>query len=333
MQGFGKGLGMSDISIFAFLAWVALRISLQEPEILHENVTRFPLELMQRFLGHLYFIDFAILEPWEMGWPISRKRKYTSLRHKVKSMGQISPLSTFCKQFFRTCGFTWKEYFWIHKQDFAKRATIYRDNELQVELDASKHRVSSLGNKLDLKYDNVDGLAFFKSLTAAELAYIVGTGGYKDICDDGAWQLNQNPRGPATGLMTSAMHAFMHTLISNCGKIYTQSVKPERWLSSSELLMLQGFPTHPDFLQASEEKVFCSFNNVRDGRSPRHVGLQAGNAMHVTNVGIAELFGYVNIKKVCLNRTFNFLQLLSTPQDPEPEDGGRRKRGAPQHLN
>lgn len=66
----GLQLGASDPRIVFFMCWVALRLALQEAEIIQENVRQFPTSLIARFLGGLYFIDYAIIDPTELGWRV-----------------------------------------------------------------------------------------------------------------------------------------------------------------------------------------------------------------------------------------------------------------------
>eukprot|EP00438_Fugacium_kawagutii_P020454 Skav206759 [mRNA] locus=scaffold167:274561:284256:- [translate_table: standard] len=82
-----------------FLIWIALRLRLQEKIILQENVGRFPVALLRKYLGHLYEIESIILSPAELGWGVERKRRWTVLRHRYKTGSFATPLTIFTAMF------------------------------------------------------------------------------------------------------------------------------------------------------------------------------------------------------------------------------------------
>ena len=110
----GKQLGIRDATVLPFMAWICLRIILQEPVILHENSTRFPLELLQRFLGHLYWIDSSNIEASDYGAPVRRERKITRLYHKQKTVMSGVLFSTFNRRFQRVCNMTYRDLYFLH---------------------------------------------------------------------------------------------------------------------------------------------------------------------------------------------------------------------------
>lgn len=118
----GAQKGVRDASIVPFLAWVGLRIALQEPIVLHENSKRFPTELLlQRLLGHLYVIDPTDVEALCYGGTVRRERKLTRLIHRQKAMLPDSPsFMSFNARFFRECSMHWKEYYWQHLETDVK---------------------------------------------------------------------------------------------------------------------------------------------------------------------------------------------------------------------
>ncbi len=74
-----------------FLAWCGQRIELQEPVIIHENVTEFDTAWLLLMLGVLYHIESTLLSPETCGWPVRRQRRYTILRHKCKTRAFLCP--------------------------------------------------------------------------------------------------------------------------------------------------------------------------------------------------------------------------------------------------
>lgn len=110
----GKKLGIRDATVLPFLAWIGHRILLQEPEILHENSPRFPVVILERFLGHLYMIDSTDLDAESYGGAVRRERKLTKLHHRVKVLLIETPFSRFNMRFYRICSMTWREYYCQH---------------------------------------------------------------------------------------------------------------------------------------------------------------------------------------------------------------------------
>ena len=122
----GKQLGVRDSTILPFLSWVGLRLALQEPEKSQENSTRFPVAVLQRFLGHMYMIDSTNVDAFAYGGAVTRERKLTRLHHKVKVLLIEKPLSRFNQRFMRQCSMSWREYYCQHLlDDIASKAQDY----------------------------------------------------------------------------------------------------------------------------------------------------------------------------------------------------------------
>lgn len=114
----GSQKGVRDASIVPFLAWCALRIALQEPLVLHENSTRFPIAVLRRLLGHIYHIDDTDVEALHYGGTVRRERKLTRMVHKTKASILCNPgFSRFNERFHRECIMHWKAYYWQHLVD------------------------------------------------------------------------------------------------------------------------------------------------------------------------------------------------------------------------
>ena len=64
--------------------------------------------LLLRLLGPLYHMEKVVLSPYMVGDPFNREREFIKMVHKKKAAAVISPLSRFCKRFFRMCQWSWK---------------------------------------------------------------------------------------------------------------------------------------------------------------------------------------------------------------------------------
>ena len=105
----GAGLGTADSDIVYTLAWVGLRRVLQESDITQENVVGFPMTLFSDLLGDLYHLDSCTLQAACFGSPCSRNRQFVRLRHKIKVLAEISPISNFALRFHRVANFHWSQ--------------------------------------------------------------------------------------------------------------------------------------------------------------------------------------------------------------------------------
>lgn len=110
----GTQLGTNDSDMIPTLAWFALRRSLQEPDICQENVPDFPVGLAQSLLGDLYWIDVIKLNPGVYGTPTARPRQFIRMRHRVKILSEMSPVSRFALRFQRITNFHWSECLGCH---------------------------------------------------------------------------------------------------------------------------------------------------------------------------------------------------------------------------
>eukprot|EP00435_Cladocopium_sp_Y103_P029761 s1306_g7.t1 len=122
----GLGLGCCDPEIVFTLAWVGLRVMIEDDEVVSENVqspgSNAPGDdaidqgvvnaglgsLLLRFLAPMYFMETTMLDPSMIGEPFSRQREFVKMRHKGKCIAQCSPVSRFQKRFFRACQWSWK---------------------------------------------------------------------------------------------------------------------------------------------------------------------------------------------------------------------------------
>ena len=112
----GSQLGQVDPEVIFTLAWIALRLELQEPVVLSENVKTTGQRgisraldvsdngvvcdaglgnLLLRFLSPIYHMECVILDPTFYGYPMSREREFILMIHKQKVIGQNVKLSEF----------------------------------------------------------------------------------------------------------------------------------------------------------------------------------------------------------------------------------------------
>ena len=93
-----KELGKSFVCL---LAWISMRLMLQESVVIQENVVQFCTELLVRLLGHLYHFRVVERSPSQLGWPVTRNRLWTVMRHRYKTGSFKMPLTIFAKLFYK----------------------------------------------------------------------------------------------------------------------------------------------------------------------------------------------------------------------------------------
>ena len=167
----GSGLLNADPEILFTLAWIGLRLELQEPEILSENVRSIGAStlssyadsneatwkpelaavpdaglghLLVRFLGSKYFIERTVLDPCLLGYPVGREREFLKLIHRVKCLPAISPVSRFQRRFYRACSWSWKQMFFMHRPGMSDKGVIA--NECLEELRWARARPTARCN-------------------------------------------------------------------------------------------------------------------------------------------------------------------------------------------
>ena len=128
----GERLKTLDPEVIFLLCWIALRLALQEADITIENVIRSYIDLFFRFLAPHYFIQVVpCLEPCSIGWCVGRPRQFLRLRHRIKIISEISPLSEFSKRFYRAVAWHWSQFWLLHNSQDSQTIA----GELQSELD------------------------------------------------------------------------------------------------------------------------------------------------------------------------------------------------------
>ncbi|OLP73512.1 hypothetical protein AK812_SmicGene47227, partial [Symbiodinium microadriaticum] len=105
----GAGLGCHDHEIIYFMAWLGLRLVLQEADVTQENVVGFPVDIIEQAVSSIYHIEVCELDAVQFGCACARRRQFIRLRHKHKVLEVISPLSRFATRFFRAVKFHWSE--------------------------------------------------------------------------------------------------------------------------------------------------------------------------------------------------------------------------------
>lgn len=106
----GKRQGVQGPTLLPFLVWVAQRLRLQEPVILHENVPQFAVELLAQFFSQEYIIQSSVFNAFELGHACDRERRLTWLLHKAHVRAPLINWPGALPLFRRRCAMTWEAY-------------------------------------------------------------------------------------------------------------------------------------------------------------------------------------------------------------------------------
>eukprot|EP00438_Fugacium_kawagutii_P002655 Skav221996 [mRNA] locus=scaffold2020:31059:31757:- [translate_table: standard] len=215
--------GEDGVTFSLFLCWISMRLMLQEVLIVQENVSRFPLELLHRYLGKLYEIQSVILGPQELGWGVERKRRWTVMRHKYKSLCFRSPLNIFTVMFRSSPWFgewsrhadrtpAWDIFFHTTHADLFRElqwACGRPGCQFGMQFSSFEEFVSSIASKGNS--GNSD--TFKDALATGELDYLIDYIANDQDDTHQVFSLNQNP----LCMDTRSKWDRLHTVIKNAG--------------------------------------------------------------------------------------------------------------------
>ena len=134
----GDRQGHEDVNVIYLMVWFALRIAIQESEVLVENTVAHGGvgigTLLVSMLGSLYHVDTADLCPSELDWPLRRPRSYFLLRHKSKCGSLIQSMFEFTRRFVAKCEWHWRDFLWLHLLNPATCGNTVIADEMQSDL-------------------------------------------------------------------------------------------------------------------------------------------------------------------------------------------------------
>ena len=88
-SSYGTGQAEDGPCCAAFVSWCGLRALLEEPIVIHENVTAFDIKTLSEVLASKYTMHTICVDARQFAWPQHRARRYTILLHKQKVAPQL----------------------------------------------------------------------------------------------------------------------------------------------------------------------------------------------------------------------------------------------------
>ncbi len=252
-----------------------------------------------------------MLEGSLLRWPTARQRRWTVLRHKVKTMAFRSPLNVFTSMLAAPPTFTWRSYL------------IAGAEELNKELEWATSRKTSCSAGRELHVEDGGPTVFFDALTTSEQAIVKR---YRQLAPStgSVCSLGQSPFDTDQG--DSFAHFVkgdtMHTIIKHVGLQWViheaATNKVERWLTPHEVLVCQCFPVYSN-LPGFE---CTSFSVHRAGRTRAAIFAQAGNSMPLSMAGLLYLFACIGVARTDTPfiRDLRFAQRAKRARGTEEED-------------
>ena len=218
----GHQLGLEGPTTGLLFCWLILRILLQDKYVLQENVVSFVTDVIAAVLGRLYFIDQIVLDAKCLGWPVSRKRKYTLLRHRYKTGTMAQPLNVFSKLFLQDpvdVQPAWQIFFVAGPRELreellwaAQRPSSTWNDSPESGLLVPAMCLERDGSEVNNSYDGEHGI-FWQVLTDSERSKLRQ---FQKLAPGQIFQLNQDP--DVTAPCSSNSHMF--TIIKNAGVLW-----------------------------------------------------------------------------------------------------------------
>lgn len=284
----GSQEGTDGPTMAEFAAWAALRILLAEPFTLLEESDRFEESTLSMFFEDTHIIMSKKINSLDVGFPANRARFWCVMLHRRHVQDVYTSLDNVVPFFTRLCHCTWHEFLIANSNDC-----------LQVELDDEVKAAGARKSSRAFKTKPVDILALSPSdrymavLTPNEEKWVKGYTLMKPGC---CCMTNQNP---ASGHGIWTRDFYMFSILRN--PCFHFSTFHHRWLSASEVLLVNGFPVlarlaDPKGMPArltsycrDDHGLFTSVQ-LAAGRNRNYTVAQAGNTMLPAIAGILELY-------------------------------------------
>jgi len=266
-------------TMIVFFAWVCSILFLLPLVVLHENVPRFPVELLKDFLGHRYGIRTFVVAAEDHGFElISRRRRYTILWLLSEVELQLDPsevLDTIHTAFRSR---------WVARTEPLDCA-MASEAELAEE-------ITPRCRKFNIPLSEVlETMNFRKLLSFSELKHLEL---YEKMWQDKYFAHPASSRGavfflgdnPGNRTTWSGDAARIPGMRARGGLFWIPYIG--RWLTVREHMAAFGYPTYEKLATAANQPLYTY----------RATPQQAGNAMHVASVGCMILVALVATRPI-----------------------------------
>ena len=277
---FGGRAGVcNNVSSLPFMVWIAQRLVYQEDAVLHENVARFDVALLNDLLGEYYVISSVVFDANRLGQLADRERRFTWLLHRRNIQGRqgvprLPWCDDFVQKFHRRLHATWRE------------ILLATESEVQEELDWAT--TTRNVNPLVAFVDNFeDALAAWERRHLETYMTMFDLDSQNHNLDMYAVSLRQNPE---QRLQHNAGRPTLHTIVKQ--NFPTMLLGEHRWLTPIETMATNAFVVRQSLSHFGESTSFMRSRSEFDfpARVRRKVFEQAGDSMSIPSVGLALLW-------------------------------------------
>lgn len=261
------GLRMAEQgpTILIHLAWARKMLFEQPALILHENVPLYPPELLQEHLGGVYHLYTFLVSPADAGFSLqSRRRRYTMLIHKTKTILTHDPYETYG---------TLRAVLGVTTTTPAN-ALLATSEDIAGEV---QHLCAARGIPPPPPgAASLEGLLNARERSALALYNAMWRSRFGSAPEAVPWCLfflGDNPGKRATW----SANVSMPSQRLNGGLLWSPGLK--RMVTGKERLAAMGFPSFPHLAAAAGVMELAAL-------SPAEATRACGNAMHVASVGL-----------------------------------------------
>ena len=224
----GAGDRTSGRTMISFAAWAGLEIALETPVIVLENSPRLDDGTVTKVFGRAYVVQIIRVCGSKFGWVGCRPRLWAVMTHKVYIMSVVASLKNVIPMFYRTCELSWRSVLHVMPTEIVEA-------EVQQDLQWACGRPASKAHKLPFSevVKRPDRCRF--ALSDAEESWLD-----ENERLHGFLQCHNLSQDSLAGRGVCTKGDLLYTIVRNPAIHF--STPDERWLVSSDLLMLQGFP-------------------------------------------------------------------------------------------
>jgi site-specific DNA-cytosine methylase len=263
-------------------AWASLVLVMAFPIVVLEESDKMDPDLVHDLFGCDYRIEHCILDSTQFGFPIRRNRFYGVLLHRMLVLECSASFGAIVRSFHRPTSADFAVFFTAAQEEF--------DHELEWAI--SRPNSQALGKSLrDVRES---GNPFLRALTSKETTVLHDYMSDRPAC---VGMLNQNPDANWR-IRTSGSE--LYTLIHNPAIHWIGKVG--RWMTASEHLLSQGFPTAPELVNPLGQprpaaSCYSTVQRIIAERRQQVLG-EAGNSQNTACVYASLLFALVFVKVV-----------------------------------
>ena len=287
-------------SMLATLVWLAQRLLVAEPLLVHENVKGFDVGLLVAALGNSYIIFSHVSNFADLGFAVTRVRRLTICVRKYLYLKVTFSWSDFVNSCRRVTRYSWHDFLRASPEEIEESvrwAENRKESMARLDLDALRVAIAEeCDGHTDADVDRVLAVALetrhTRSLIPSECRRLLKC---RDMCmaKRGTLEHLVCYVGQEPGAHNQMSFAEVMLTIVRSGSICWADGNVRRALTAKELLSCQGFISYPSLATGPMTSDFLRPRL----RNRRQLLLQAGNSMPVPLVGLALMYSIIAVER------------------------------------